>query len=238
MAFTTLLEICSRACDELSIARQTSYIGSVTPDARTLLACANSAGRDLMRSHEWSFLHTLGTITTANGTSSYSLASDYDRMIADTGWDRTNDWMMVGPDTPQINRYLNESGVAQTGPRKRFRLAGTSITIWPTPTATETLVYEYISNKWARSASSTAQTEFAADTDTTLFDPDLMKLEVIWRYRKSKGMAFDDAMAEAMAVRQSRIAADQGGTTLDLAPRPGAQFIELENVPDNNWSLS
>src|SRR5687768_6544164 len=110
MAFATLAEIANRAADELSIARPTAYFGSTTPDGRLLLACANGAGRDLMRAHEWGALQTLGTVTTADGTSSYSLASDYDRMISDTGWDRTNDWMMVGPDTPQINRYLNESG--------------------------------------------------------------------------------------------------------------------------------
>lgn len=237
MALSTLLEICQRASDELSIARQSAYVGGSTSDSRTLLACAQAAGRELMRAHEWGALQTLGTITTANGTSSYALASDYDRMISDTGWDRTNDWMMVGPDTPQINRYLNESGVAQTGVRKRFRLQGTSLVIFPTPTAIETLVYEYVSGKWARSSGSVAQAEFAADSDTTVFDADLMRAEIKWRYLAAKGMAFDDAKAEAFMIRESRIAADLGGTSLSMSPAPGAQFIELDNLPDNSWSL-
>jgi hypothetical protein len=113
MALSTLAQICNRAEDELSLPRQTAYVGSSVSGARTMLACANAAGRALMRAHDWGALQTLGTVTTADGTSSYALATDYDRMIADTGWDRTNDWMMVGPDTVQINRYLNESGVAR-----------------------------------------------------------------------------------------------------------------------------
>lgn len=153
MALSTLFEIGNRAADELSLAHQSAYIGSIVPDARTMLACANAAGRDLMRAHAWGALQALGTVTTANGTASYPLAADFDRMIADTGWDRSNDWMMVGPDTPQINRYLNESGVAQTGARKRFRLQGAGIVIFPTPTAIETLVYEYVSNRWVPRAS-------------------------------------------------------------------------------------
>jgi hypothetical protein len=237
MALSTLLEIGNRAADELSLAHQSAYVGSIVPDARTLLACANAAGRDLMRAHDWGALQTLGTITTANGTAGYPLAADCDRMIADTGWDRSNDWMMIGPDTPQINRYLNESGVAQTGTRKRFRLQGTSIVIFPTPAAIETLVYEYVSNKWARSSIAVAQTEFGADTDTTVFDPDLLRAEIKWRYLAAKGMAFDDARTEAMAIRESRIAADLGGRTMSMAPAPGAQFIELDNLPDNSWSL-
>lgn len=237
MAFATLAEIASRAADELVIARPSAYVGNSTPDARRLLACANAAGRDLMRSHQWGALQSLGTITTANGTSSYALAEDYDRMIQDTGWDRTNDWMMVGPDNPQINRYLNESGVAQTGPRKRFRLQGSNIVIWPTPTEVETLVYEYVSNKWALASGGTAQVEFLADTDTTVFDPDLMRAEIKWRYLAATGMAFDDLRAEAMAIRDSRIAAELGGTTITMSPEPGSQFIELENLPDSSWSL-
>lgn len=237
MALTTLLEICNRAEDELTIPRQTSYVGNVTSASRTMLACANAAGRDLMRSHEWSALQTLGTITTADGTSTYALATDYDRMVSDTGWDRTNDWMMVGPDSPQVNRYLNESGVAQTGVRKRFRLQGTNIVIFPTPTAVETLVYEYVSNTWARSAASAAQTEFAGDTDTTVFDPDLMKAEIKWRYLQARGLAFDDARAEALLYREHKKAADLGGTVIDLAPVPGSQFIELENLPESSWPL-
>lgn len=237
MALSTLLELCTRASDELSVARQSAYYSGTTADARLMVAVANAAGKDLMRVHGWGALQTLGTITTANGTSSYALASDYDRMISDTGWDRTNDWMMVGPDSPQINRYLNESGVAQTGPRKRFRLQGSNIVIWPTPTATETLVYEYISNKWAASSGGTAQSEFAADTDTTVFDPDLMRAEIKWRYLQARGLAYDDMRGEAFVMRQDRIAKDLGGTVISMAPSPGAQFIEMENIPDNNWSL-
>ena len=109
--------------------------------------------------------------------------------------------------------------------------------IFPTPTAIETLVYEYVSSRWARSSVGVAQAEFAADTDTTVFDPDLMRAEIKWRYLAAKGMVFDDARAEAMAIRESRIAADLGGTTMSMSPAPNAQFIELDNLPDNSWSL-
>ena len=119
--------------------------------------------------------------------------------------------MMVGPDTPQINRYLNESGVAQTGVRKRFRLQGTNIVIFPTPAAIETLVYEYVSNKWARSRSPSPRLSSRPTRTRRCSIPDLMRAEIKWRYLAAKGMAFDDARAEAMTIRESRVAADLGG---------------------------
>jgi hypothetical protein len=99
------------------------------------------------------------------------------------------------------------------------------------------LVYEYVSNNWARSSIGATQAEFAADIDATVFDPDLMRAEIKWRYLAAKGMAFDDARAEAMMIRESRIAADLGGARMSMAPAPGAQFIELDNLADNSWSL-
>lgn len=237
MALSTLLQIIERVADELVLDRPTAVVASSIQQDRTLLAAANAAGRALMRAHTWGALQSLGTVTTADGTSTYALADDYDRMIADTGWDRTNDWMMVGPDSPQINRYLNESGVAQTGTRKRFRLQGDNIVIWPTPTAVETLVYEYISENWARSSGGTAQAEFAADTDTTVFDPDLLKAEIKWRFMAGRGFYAEGLKMEADQLRDAKISADLGGTILSMAPDPGAQFIELENVADGGWSL-
>jgi hypothetical protein len=97
MAFSTVLEIINRAADEIGLSRKTAVVGSSDNETRQLLAHANAAGRDLMRAHDWGALQTLGTITTANGTATYDLASDYDRMIADTAWDRTTTWQVAGP---------------------------------------------------------------------------------------------------------------------------------------------
>jgi hypothetical protein len=77
----------------------------------------------------------------------------------------------------QLNRALRE-GILTGGSQKRFRLTGTTLNITPTPTATETIVYEYVSKKWAQSYDdelnptvATPQLEFLADTYTSVFDP-------------------------------------------------------------------
>lgn len=239
MSYSTLLDIVQRAADELAgVTRPTVVVASSDPIARQLYAHANAAGRDLMRLHEWTALHTTTTIATVNGTSTYSLASDYDRMIVDTLWNRTNKQIGIGPDSPVINRFLNESGTASVGIHPRFRLAGTSLVIWPTPTSVQTLVYEYASNKWARSSLSVAQIEFLTDTDTSVFDPDLLKAEIKWRYMAGKGFYADALKDEAMAMRDLKIAGDIGGTVLDMGPdNDDDRFIGLDNVKDASWSL-
>lgn len=243
MAFSTILEIVNRAADELGLSRKTIVVASTENETRQLLAAANAAGRDLMRCHDWGALQTLGTITTADGTSSYALASDYDRMIADTAWNRSTDWQMVGPDTVQLNRALLE-GVAQIGARNRFRLTGTAVSVYPTPTAVETLVYEYVSKKWAQSYDdelnptvATAQLEFLADSYTSVFDPDLMKAEIKWRFMAGKGLFADGLKDDALSIRDLKIAGDIGGTVLSMVPEISPDFISRDNIPDGSWDL-
>lgn len=236
MAFSTLLEIVNTAQDELGLPRSSVIAASSDPQDKQFYGAANASGRALMRAHDWAFLQTLGTITTANGTSSYALASDYDRMLPDTGWDRTNHWRMSGPDSPQANRELIEGNLVQASTHRRFRLTGSRVSIFPTPTDVATLVYEYVSNLWVLDSGSAAFSHFTADTDTTLFDPDLFKAEIKWRFMNAKGMYADGLKAEADNMRDLRIAADLGGTKLSMEPDGGLPFISLDNVPDGNWS--
>lgn len=237
MALSSLVEIVQRAADELGLARPTAVAAGTSAEARQLFACANAAGRDLMRAHDWGALRTSTTFTTVSGTANYDLATDYDRMVPDTAWNRTSRWMLVGPDSPQVNRWLNDSATAQASVRQRFIINGTRVNVWPTPTAAETVGYLYVSNKWARSSAAVAQTEFQADTDTSVFDPDLVKAELKWRFMAAKGMNADALKTEAMVLRDQRIAFDIGGTKLSLSPEPAAQFIELDQVADSSWSL-
>lgn len=243
MAFSTILEIVTRACDELGLSRPTIVVASTRIQDRQMLAAANAAGRDLMRAHDWGALQTLGTITTANGTATYALASDYDRMIADTAWNQTTDWQLAGPDSVQLNRALRE-GIIGVGSRSRFRLVGTNVNITPTPTAIQTIVYEYVSKKWAQSYDdelnptvSTPQLEFLDDTYTSVFDPDLMKQEIKWRYMTGKGMYADALRDEATGTRDLKIAGDIGGTILKMEPSAPREFISLDNIPDQGIGL-
>lgn len=237
MALSSLVEIVQRACDELSLARPNAVVGSSNTQARQLLALANAAGRDLMRSHDWSALQTVATFATVSGTSAYDLASDYDRMISDTAWNRTSKMVLTGPDTPQIVRFLNDGWGVSASINQRFSINGTTITIWPAPSAAETLGYGYVSNKWARAVNTTPQTEFLADTDTSVFDPDLLKAEIKWRFMAAKGMFADALRSEAMDLRNLKIAADLGGSVLNMVPEPIYGAIDMAHVLEGSWDL-
>ena len=109
MGLSTLLEIVTRACDELALPRPSAVAGAADNQTRQLLGLLNRGGKAMMREHAWRDLVTLGTITTVNGTEDYAYPADFDRLVAETEWDRTNDWRLVGPLWPQEDRWQRES---------------------------------------------------------------------------------------------------------------------------------
>lgn len=245
MALSTILEIVQRSCDELGLPRPSVVFASTDASTVQMRAIANSAGRFLMRYHAWGDLITLGSFSTSNGTSDYSFSTmsitDFDRFVPETHWDRTNDRFIIGPSLPQVDRYRQESGVAQASINKFYRALGKSngIRIWPTPTATETLVFEYVSNKWARPTGGGTDTEFDTDTDTSVFEPDLMVKEIKWRFLAAKGMPTAQPLKdECDAYRDYLVGTDLGGKTLDMTGDRVKDFMDGSNIPDGSWDLS
>lgn len=230
-----LLQIIQRACDELTLNRPAAVIAATDPQIRQLLAFVQAEGRFLMEDYDWSFLRVLYTFSTSNGTSTYAVPSDFDRYIPDTFWNRTQDKQLFGPETAQADRYRQESISGQVSTRQWFRHIGSNIQIFPTPTATETIVYEYISNKWARSSGGTAQTEFLVDTDLSYFDPYLLISGLKLRWRAAKGLDAQAAFAEYDRKYSTAKGKDNSGETLLLVPSDASEFIGMDNVPDTGY---
>jgi len=247
MALSSLLEVVTQACDEMGLQRPgaAGVIGSSLPQDRQMLALLQAAGRELRDSHQWSALIATASITTATASSTYSLPSDFNRLVEDTGWNRTNHFPMLGGISPQRHQFWLSSSVIAPATRKEYFVSvsststgGSTISLHPEPTAAETLVFFYISKNWVwSSGTSTAASQFAADADTTIFKPLLLVKELKWRFRSAKGLASTDLIAERNALYDKYVAADLATPTIDMAGPVGPAPYDWVNIPDGNWSL-
>lgn len=226
------LQIVQQAQDEMGLARSSTLTAS-DPTSRQFLALANSHGFDLMKRHTWTALQLQTTISTVSGTYDYTLASDFDRFIDDTQWDRTNFWQLVGPISPQIDRFRRDGLGVNLGPRRAFRLLGTTVRINPTPAVDgDVLGYEYISNKWAANYGGSTKAAITADTDNVAFDPWLMIRGIKYRYRHAKGYEAESFKDEHDTHFDICKAADIGVGTLSMSPQADPLFLTIDNFPD------
>lgn len=183
---------------------------------------------------------------TAVGTSlifardTYTIPSDFDHYISHTWWDRTNHWMLVGPQSPQFDQW-QRSGIVTTGPRLRWRQIGVRPTVfrlWPPPTSASTpdaLVFEYINDGWVQHIDGTFGNKFTADTDIPLLNDQMFILGVKWRMWQIKGFSYGALQQECLDFVNREKARDGGMPDLSMGRRKFPYLITTANVQDGNF---
>lgn len=219
----TLRTIVQDASRRLGLQRPSTVVGSTDENAITLLALAQQEGKALARRHDWQVLQTEHTFSTANGTSSYALPDAFDRILKDTVFNRTRRRRMLGDLTPEQWQQTQASLVTRVNPA--FRIRGARFLISPTPSAIETVAYEYVSKNWCQSSSLTAQSEWAADTDTGLLDEELTTLGLVWRFRAGKGLDYAEDMQNYELEVGNAILRDGARTRIDTSG------VERDRIP-------
>lgn len=209
----SLLTIVQETASDLGLRQPDVVVGSTDLTAQILFRLANQVGKHLMRYHDWQALvvaKTFTSLATQEQTNALP-TNDYDRMIYNAEvWNRTSNQRFVGP-TPQRYWAYLLNGAITAGFPGYWRILGDDLNILPVMTAGQTIAFEYISKRWAASSGGTAQDAFMADTDTTLLDEELFVLEMVWRFRKSRGFGqYAEDMETAEREKEKRASRDRG----------------------------
>lgn len=196
----TLLSICAAAATEAGFTAPATIVGSSDPDAIRLLALAKRELRELARYCPWQALtaeHTFTSVATAIQTS--SIPSDFDWIVPETCWDRTQYTELLGPKTGQEWQRIQVNTTA-LGYGRFFRIRGDSFLIHPAPTAGHTIAYEYVINTPCESSGAVAQSTWLADTDVGRIDEDLLAMGVRWRFKRLVGVSYDTDLNEYLSA--------------------------------------
>ena len=198
----SLLTLIQRTASKVGLPQPSTVIGNVDLNVQRLLEAANEEGEELASKHPWTILQREHTFSTADGTAEYALPSDFSAYFGDTVWNRTDYDALRGPLTAQEWQVYKSGTIGAGVVNQRWRIKRTAsgntktFFIDPTPSAVETVVFEYRSNGWCQSAGGTVQTEWADDTDTGILDERLMRLGAAWRFKRTIGNDFDTELAE------------------------------------------
>lgn len=176
------------------------------------------------------------TVTLTFAKQDYALPSDYDRMVSDTFWDRTDNWRNRGAISSQGWQWL-QGGIISVGPVERFRIYNNSLRIFPALTTVYNLAYEYVSTYWVLAAAGTAATKATAtlDADTFIFPDDLMMAGLKFYFLKAKKLDYGIEEEEYKRALSAAKAQDQPVSRMSLSPYPANRLIGPDNVPDGNW---
>jgi hypothetical protein len=166
----------------------------------------------------------------------YDLPTDFDRMISDTNWDRTNHWRNLGTKTSQEWQWL-QGGIISVGPRERYRIYNNHLRIFQALTSIYTFAFEYVSNYWVipSGAVQGKKSAYTLDTDSTVFPDDLMLAGLKFYFLKAKKLDYSVELGEFMRALSYTKAQDVPVPAQSLAPIGMNPLVGPWSVQDGNW---
>ena len=234
----TLLTICQEAAKIIGITAPDAVTASTDTSVIQLEAAVNQEGRAQVRKYKWEVLIKEGSHTTLAAESQgamTTIASDFGRFSNNTLWNRTTDRKYYGPITG--SEWQEIKAVVSGGITNYFRIRTGNLLMNPTPTAGQSVNFEYVSKNWVdTSGGSTANADkFSGDSQTTVLEEELIVLGVVWRFLKLKGLPYEQQFMDYQ-TRLTEYTNQDGAKPILRMAGPSRAFLAL-NVPEGNFTL-
>jgi len=235
----SLLSIAQTAFDRIGLTRPNAVATSSDAQIIQLMALINEEGRKLStgesvaRPYDWSAMQAEASWTataTEDQGAIATIAPGIRFIINGTIFNRTLRRPVPGPLGPQSWQLLKAANV--TGPYPQWRLRAGRLIMQPVPNAGDSIYFEYQTSYWAQNSGGTSIAQFSADDDASLLDEELLIQGTIWRWKKSKGLDYEQDFAEYKASVLTAMSRDGGKATLDMgAPQYRTGVILVPQSP-------
>jgi len=232
----SLLTIIQTAASDLTLPQPSSVINNNDPNVKQLLAFSRRCALDIVGDYDWQALTKEATFTTIAAETQDALtdiASDYDRMVNQTAYNRTRKWPVFGGRSSRSRAA--EKGLSVSSLRDTMAIRGGNIVMIPAPTAGDTIAFDYISNQWCQSEAGTDQSDWAADSDVFKLDDEVLALGIICRFLRRKGFAYVEELRDYETRLQRAKNRDRARPPVDMS---GPSMPRHHRVPEGDWNLS
>lgn len=197
----TLITAVNEVCDVVSLDQFESVYGADDANAQTMIAMAKEAGDEIARRVDWSSM-----LKTANPDfSPFELPEDFQRLIPG-GAVRT----VTGTFCRAITAGSQWSVIAASASVQPFFFVRGETMLFAPVDAAPGATVEYVSKNWIIGDPYEERDTFQADDDKTAFPERLLVKGIIWRWKRQKGLPYEDNLAEFEADLAQEINADRG----------------------------
>lgn len=167
----TILSIAQKVAKRLMLPSPATLVGNTDNNVVLISSMMLETIESIRDEYGWPELQKAHLFYTIANLEWYALPLDFNRTTMETLWNRTQRWPLIGP-LNGVEWQTYKSGLIVSYPRQRFRCKGWSNSqffIDPTPSETDLLVFEYISESairpktWAPSTAYTSGTYVSYD---------------------------------------------------------------------------
>jgi hypothetical protein len=239
--YITAQDIINRAAVECGLEPSTDVFAETNPSFVQLRNLITTCGQDLAETFPWEILrreHTIVTVVPPD-TGVYDLPADFNYMINQTGWERSENVPLGGPLSPQQWSYLLGRDLVSYTIYASFRIMENKFNIFPQPPPNGLDIhFEYISRGWVDSGSSpgTFCDTVTENSDTVLFKPILIVQYLRFKFLEAKGFASGGALGAFEKALLEATGGNKGAPMLNAGARAaGIHYLDFRNIPNTNY---
>lgn len=231
----TLLVAVQSALGELGQSRPQVVVSSTDKEVQQMFSLLIALCEELSQTYNWQELQTSHTFQAEAGQDSYKLPTDCLRIVNSTLWDTSTQTPISGPLT-DAGWAAVKNGLGATPTDNQYRLQGQSLKLLPTPQATKTIAYDYISAKYVINAGDgVLKTDFANDADGFVFDDRLVINGLKLKYMETKGFDTTTYLSDFNRSLEAVMSSNRSASPLNLGSSQGFRLLGVNNLPNGNW---
>lgn len=182
-----ILDIVNAVCDVVKLDQFESVYGANDENAQTMVTLATEAGSEIARRVDWRDL----VMTFTAPSSPATFPADFERVI-EGGSVMTATGIFARPVT---NRGQWSFVKANPSAQPYYFLSEAGIEFSPVASAVGASLL-YLSDNWVKRAGGATSNIIQSDDDETVFPSELLMKDLIWRWRRHKGLDYSDQLAE------------------------------------------
>jgi hypothetical protein len=232
----TLLELVQGFCVATGLDKPNAVVSNQDDQISQIVGILNEGTKELGEKYQWSFLQFLATFNStgveSQGTMD-SIAPGYRKMLDDTLWSNSNRLPGRGGITPADSQALRIWG--RPNALVNFRQMGGELHFLPPGTAGLQYSFEYQSRfcVWDNDDKKPKEA-FTKDTDTTILPAHLYRLDLRWRWKMEKGLAYSEHMRTFESACKQAYADSTGKMQLSMGTQRHGSMPGII-VPLGNW---
>lgn len=221
-----VIDIVKQAVLSLDLEQPSVLFSSTERTWQEMAEVVNTAAQQILDEYDWSRLIRTATVT-GDGSGAFPLPSDYNRMVRDANlWTNGLTWN-PSQQVSDFNQWLEYQSYQVDTWQSRWAVFGGELNIMPTLPTGEILRFGYISSSIVNGADAT---QFTADSDTFVLDDRLLKLGIIWNWKKTKGFDYQPELAEYAEDMSKKRFRDRGAPQTIYSGR-GSRWPTGVNFP-------
>lgn len=236
----SMLSVVQNFCRRTNLNVPTTVYGTTDTQVQQIASLLEEIGNDMASRGSWQGLtfeasHT--TLAAEDQGAIATIASNGFRYLKnDTIWDRSTRLPVCGPLDAKQWQALKAWVV--NGPLYQYRIRGGKLLVNPSPPASESWYFEYVSQNWILGADGTTYKQyFTLDTDTILLPETVMLMGLRAWWKKEKGLDYAEDMRMYESQLKDSLGRDGSKTTINMDQQAFRGPVPGIFVSPGSWNV-